>query len=39
VAFAQRLAQLTGGEVFQMTADEVGRTVVSGYESGVRRPR
>jgi uncharacterized protein with von Willebrand factor type A (vWA) domain len=39
VAFAERLAQVTGGEVFQMTADEVGRTVVAGYSSGTRRPR
>ena len=39
VEFAARLAHLTGGEVFQMTADEVGRTVVSGYRSGVRRQR
>ncbi|WP_052668245.1 hypothetical protein [Nitriliruptor alkaliphilus] len=39
LAFAERLAGLTGGEVFRMTADEVGRTVVSGYASGVRRPR
>jgi uncharacterized protein with von Willebrand factor type A (vWA) domain len=39
LAFAERLATLTGGEVFRMTADEVGRTVVSGYASGVRRPR
>jgi uncharacterized protein with von Willebrand factor type A (vWA) domain len=39
LAFAERLAHLTGGEVFRMTADEVGRTVVSGYASGVRRPR
>ncbi len=39
VAFAERLAQLTGGEVFRMSADEVGRTVVSGYTSGTRRPR
>ncbi|MTV25797.1 hypothetical protein FTX61_10300 [Nitriliruptoraceae bacterium ZYF776] len=37
VAFAERLAQLTGGEVFRMTADEVGRTVVGGYASGVAR--
>jgi uncharacterized protein with von Willebrand factor type A (vWA) domain len=37
VAFAERLAELTGGEVFRMTADEVGRTVVSGYASGVPR--
>jgi uncharacterized protein with von Willebrand factor type A (vWA) domain len=39
LAFAERLASLTGGEVFRMTADEVGRTVVSGYASGVRRGR
>jgi len=31
VAFAERLAALTGGTVFQMSAEEVGRTVVSGY--------
>ncbi len=39
LAFAERLASLTGGEVFRMTADEVGRTVVAGYASGVRRVR
>jgi uncharacterized protein with von Willebrand factor type A (vWA) domain len=39
VAFAQRLAELTGGEVVRMSAEEVGRTVVSGYESGRRRSR
>jgi uncharacterized protein with von Willebrand factor type A (vWA) domain len=39
LAFAERLAALTGGEVFRMTADEVGRTVVAGYASGSRRPR
>jgi uncharacterized protein with von Willebrand factor type A (vWA) domain len=38
IAFAERLAHLTGGEVLRMTADEVGRTVVSGYASGTRRP-
>ena len=31
VAFAQRLAQLTGGQVFQMSAEEVGRTVLHDY--------
>jgi uncharacterized protein with von Willebrand factor type A (vWA) domain len=31
VAFAERLAALTGGAVFQMSAEEVGRTVVSNY--------
>ena len=31
VAFAERLAALTGGAVFQMSAEEVGRTVVSTY--------
>jgi uncharacterized protein with von Willebrand factor type A (vWA) domain len=31
LAFAERLASLTGGEVFRMSADEVGRTVVAGY--------
>jgi uncharacterized protein with von Willebrand factor type A (vWA) domain len=31
VAFSERLAQLTGGEVVRMSAEEVGRTVVSGY--------
>jgi uncharacterized protein with von Willebrand factor type A (vWA) domain len=31
VAFAERLADLTGGEVFRMSAEEVGRTVVTGY--------
>jgi uncharacterized protein with von Willebrand factor type A (vWA) domain len=39
VAFAQRLAELTGGEVLRMSAEEVGRTVVTGYRSGVRRAR
>jgi uncharacterized protein with von Willebrand factor type A (vWA) domain len=39
IAFSERLASITGGEVFRMTADEVGRTVVSGYASGVRRAR
>ncbi|MEX1179090.1 MAG: hypothetical protein WEB09_11580 [Nitriliruptor sp.] len=38
LAFAERLAHLTGGEVFRMTADEVGRTVVAGYASGTPRP-
>ncbi len=36
VAFAERLADLTGGEVVRMDADEVGRRVVSGYERGRR---
>jgi uncharacterized protein with von Willebrand factor type A (vWA) domain len=31
VAFAQRLAKMTGGTVTQMSAEEVGRTVVGGY--------
>jgi uncharacterized protein with von Willebrand factor type A (vWA) domain len=31
VAFAERLAQLTGGQVFQMSAEEVGRTVLADY--------
>jgi uncharacterized protein with von Willebrand factor type A (vWA) domain len=31
VAFAERLAALTGGEVVRMSAEEVGRTVVGGY--------
>lgn len=31
VAFARRLADLTGGQVFQMSAEEVGRTVLHGY--------
>ena len=31
VAFSERLAQLTGGEVVRMSAEDVGRTVVSGY--------
>jgi uncharacterized protein with von Willebrand factor type A (vWA) domain len=31
VAFAQRLTQLTGGQVFQMSAEEVGRTVLHDY--------
>ena len=31
VAFSERLAQLTGGEVVRMSAEEVGRTVVGGY--------
>jgi uncharacterized protein with von Willebrand factor type A (vWA) domain len=38
LAFAERLAALTGGEVFRMTADEVGRTVVAGYASRTARP-
>jgi uncharacterized protein with von Willebrand factor type A (vWA) domain len=37
VAFAERLAALTGGEVTRMSAEDVGRTVVTGYRSGVRR--
>jgi uncharacterized protein with von Willebrand factor type A (vWA) domain len=37
VAFAERLAELTGGEVVRMSAEEVGRTVVTGYRSGARR--
>jgi uncharacterized protein with von Willebrand factor type A (vWA) domain len=39
LAFAQRLADLTGGEVVRMNAEEVGRTVVGGYADvrGVRR--
>ena len=37
VAFAQRLADLTGGEVVRMDAEAVGRAVVAGYRSGVRR--
>jgi uncharacterized protein with von Willebrand factor type A (vWA) domain len=37
IAFAERLASLTGGEVLRMTADEVGRTVVAGYASGSPR--
>jgi uncharacterized protein with von Willebrand factor type A (vWA) domain len=32
VAFAQRLAKMTGGTVTQMSAEEVGRTVVGGYD-------
>ncbi len=39
VAFARRLAELTGGEVSQMSAEEVGHTVVGDYASGLRRPR
>ncbi len=31
VAFAERLAQLTGGQVFQMSAEQVGRTVLHDY--------
>ena len=31
VAFAQRLVDLTGGQVFQMSAEEVGRTVLHDY--------
>lgn len=31
VAFADRLAHLTGGQVLQVRGDELGRTVVSGY--------
>jgi uncharacterized protein with von Willebrand factor type A (vWA) domain len=34
LAFAERLAQLTGGEVVRMSAEEVGRTVVGGYGRG-----
>jgi uncharacterized protein with von Willebrand factor type A (vWA) domain len=34
VAFAQRLAAMTGGTVTQMSAEEVGRTVISDYERG-----
>ena len=34
VAFAQRLAQITGGEVVQMDADAIGRAVVAGYGRG-----
>jgi uncharacterized protein with von Willebrand factor type A (vWA) domain len=33
VAFAERLAELTGGEVSRMSAEEVGDTVVGGYAS------
>jgi uncharacterized protein with von Willebrand factor type A (vWA) domain len=32
VAFAERLARMTGGSVTQMSAEEVGRTVVGGYQ-------
>lgn len=39
VAFAERLAQVTGGEVVRMSAEETGRAVVAGYRSGVRRER
>jgi uncharacterized protein with von Willebrand factor type A (vWA) domain len=38
LAFAERLAQLTGGEVVRMSAEEVGRTVVGGYGSDRRHP-
>jgi uncharacterized protein with von Willebrand factor type A (vWA) domain len=31
LAFAERLAELTGGEVVRMSAEEVGRTVIGGY--------
>jgi uncharacterized protein with von Willebrand factor type A (vWA) domain len=31
VAFAERLASITGGEVVRMSAEEVGRRVVGGY--------
>jgi uncharacterized protein with von Willebrand factor type A (vWA) domain len=31
LAFAERLAALTGGEVVRMSAEEVGRTVIGGY--------
>ncbi len=34
VAFAERLAQVTGGTVTRMSAEEVGRTVVRGYDAG-----
>jgi uncharacterized protein with von Willebrand factor type A (vWA) domain len=37
LAFAERLVQLTGGEVVRMSAEEVGRTVIGGY--GHDRPR
>jgi uncharacterized protein with von Willebrand factor type A (vWA) domain len=37
LAFAERLAQLTGGEVVRMSAEDAGRTVVGGY--GRDRPR
>jgi uncharacterized protein with von Willebrand factor type A (vWA) domain len=33
IAFAERLAQLTGGEVVRMSAEEAGRTVIGGYGS------
>jgi uncharacterized protein with von Willebrand factor type A (vWA) domain len=39
VAFAERLARLTGGEVMRMSAEQVGHTVISGYRSGRRRVR
>jgi len=32
VAFAERLASMTGGSVTRMSAEEVGRTVVGGYD-------
>jgi uncharacterized protein with von Willebrand factor type A (vWA) domain len=35
VAFAERLAAITGGEVTRMSAEEVGRTVVGGYGGGL----
>jgi uncharacterized protein with von Willebrand factor type A (vWA) domain len=31
LAFAERLAHLTGGEVVRMSAEEAGRTVIGGY--------
>ena len=31
VAFAERLARTTGGQVFRMSAEEVGRTVLHDY--------
>jgi uncharacterized protein with von Willebrand factor type A (vWA) domain len=37
IAFAERLAQLTGGEVVRMSAEEAGRTVIGGYGRGDER--
>jgi uncharacterized protein with von Willebrand factor type A (vWA) domain len=34
VAFAERLASVTGGEVMRMSAEETGRAVIGGYRRG-----
>jgi uncharacterized protein with von Willebrand factor type A (vWA) domain len=38
IAFAERLAHLTGGEVVRMSAEETGRTVIGGYGAAGGRP-